>query len=42
MMLNMKKIFLDAEKKNEVENFAHFQKDVFFRKNDSFQILRIF
>jgi hypothetical protein len=27
-MLNVEKIFSEAERKDEVENFAHFEKDV--------------
>ena len=41
-MLNLKKLFSEAEKKNKVENFAHFEKDVFFSQNDILQIFRIF
>jgi hypothetical protein len=38
-MLNSKKIFTETVKKNKAENFAHFEKDVFFEENDNFQIL---
>jgi hypothetical protein len=41
-MLNLKKIFSEAERRNETENFAYFEKVVFFEKNDSFQVFRIF
>jgi hypothetical protein len=42
MMLNLKKIFLEAEKKNEKENFVHSVIDAFFRKNESLLVFRIF
>ena len=41
-MLNLKKIFSEAEKKSEVENFAHFEKDVFFRKTTPSQYFVFF
>jgi hypothetical protein len=31
-MLNLEKLFSEAEKKDEVENFAHFEKNEFFEK----------
>jgi hypothetical protein len=42
MMMNLKKIFLEGKKWNEVENVVYFEKDVLFRKNESFQVFRIF
>ncbi len=41
-MLNLEKLFLEAEKKNKVENFAHFEPDVFFLKRGIFVVFRIF
>jgi hypothetical protein len=41
-MLNLKKLFSKAEKKSEIEKFAHFEKDVFFSKNDIFAVFCIF
>jgi hypothetical protein len=41
-MLNLKKIFSKSSKKKKVENFADFEKVMFFEKNDSLQIFRIF
>jgi hypothetical protein len=41
-MLNLEQLFSEAEKTNKVQNFAHFEKDVFFSKNDTFQVFRIF
>jgi hypothetical protein len=41
-MLNLKKLFSEAAKKSEVENFAYFEKDVFFSENDTFRVFRIF
>jgi hypothetical protein len=41
-MLNLQKLFSEAGKKSEVENFAYFEKDVFSSKNETFQIFRIF
>jgi hypothetical protein len=41
-MLNLKKLFSEAEYKCKVEDTAHFQKDTFFRKNDTFEVFRIF
>ena len=41
-MLNPKKLFSEAEKEKKVKNFAHFEKDVFFSKNDTFAAFRIF
>jgi hypothetical protein len=41
-MLNLKKLFSEAGKKCEVENFSHFEKDTFFQKNDTFAVFRIF
>jgi hypothetical protein len=32
LILNLKKLFSEAEKKNKVENFVHFEKDVFFSR----------
>jgi hypothetical protein len=32
----------ESEKKNEVENFAHFEKDVCFEENDTFGVSRLF
>jgi hypothetical protein len=34
-MLNLEKLFSEPETKNEIENFAYFDKDVFFRKATS-------
>jgi hypothetical protein len=34
-MLNLEKLFSEAKKKNEVEDFAHFEKVLFFSKNDT-------
>jgi hypothetical protein len=41
-MLNLKKLVSEACKKKKVENFAHFEKIVFFEKNESFGVFRIF
>jgi hypothetical protein len=41
-MLNLKKTFPEAEKKKKVENFEHFRKGVFFLKNDTSVVFRIF
>jgi hypothetical protein len=41
-MPNLEKLFIEAEKTNTVEIFAHFEKYVFFSKNDTFRVLRIF
>ncbi len=41
-MLNLEKLFLEAEKKNKVENFAHFEQDVFFSELGNFVVFRIF
>jgi hypothetical protein len=41
-MLNLEKLFLEAGKKNKAENVAHLKKDVFFSKNDTFTVFRIF
>jgi hypothetical protein len=30
MMLNLKKLFSEAERKSEIENFVHFEKHQFF------------
>jgi len=38
-MLNLKRISLKAEKKNEVENFAYFEEDDFFEKTIPFEFL---
>jgi len=40
--LNLKKLFSEPEKNNEVENSAHFEKYVFFEKNDILQVIHIF
>jgi hypothetical protein len=42
LMLNPKKLVFEAGKTNEVENFAHFEKDVFFSKNNTFRVFHIF
>ncbi len=41
-MLNLEKLFSEAETKNEVETFAHFEKVVFFSENGTFAVFRIF
>jgi hypothetical protein len=41
-MLNLVKLFSEAEKTNKVQNFGHFEKDMFFSKNDTFAVFRIF
>jgi hypothetical protein len=41
-MLNLNKLFLEAEKKKETENFAHFGEDVFFKENDIFEYFGFF
>jgi hypothetical protein len=41
-MLNLKKLFSEAENKNKVENCTHFGKDVFFDENDILRVFRIF
>jgi hypothetical protein len=41
-ILNLKKISSEAGKKEEAENFAHSENDVFFGKNDTVQAFRIF
>jgi len=41
-MLNLKKLFSEAAKKNEIKKFAQFEKDVFFDKNDILRVFRIF
>jgi hypothetical protein len=41
-MLNLGKLFLEAEKINKVENVAYFKKVVLFSKNDTFGVFRIF
>jgi len=41
-MLNLKKLFLEAGKMSKIENSAYFEKDVFFSKNDTFRVFRIF
>jgi len=41
-MLNLKKVFSEAEKKNEVENSTHFGKDVFLKKTTSFEYFVFF
>ncbi len=41
-MLNLEKLLSEAEKKNEVENFAHFEKDLFFRKMTPFEYFVFF
>jgi hypothetical protein len=32
MMLNVKNLLLEFGKRNEAENFVHFEEDLFFRK----------
>jgi hypothetical protein len=41
-MLNLEKLFSEAEKTDKVQNFSHFEKDVFFEKNYTLRIFRIF
>jgi hypothetical protein len=41
-MLNLKQLFLEAERKDKVKNFAHFEKDVCFEESDTFGVSRIF
>jgi hypothetical protein len=41
-MLNLKKLFSEAERKNEAENLGHFEKDVVFEENDILRVFRIF
>jgi hypothetical protein len=41
-MLNLEKLFSEAENKKKVENFAHFEKVVFYSKNYTFRVFRIF
>jgi len=40
-MLNLKKLFSEAKNKKKVENFAHFEKVVFFEKNGTLRVFRI-
>ncbi len=40
-MLNLKRSPLQAEQKDQVENVTHFE-DVFFEKNDTSAVFRIF
>jgi hypothetical protein len=42
MMLNLKKLFLEAERKSKIENFIYFEKHLVFRKNDDPLVFRIF
>jgi hypothetical protein len=42
LMLNLKMLFSEIEKKKKVENFTHFEKDVFFEENDILRVFRIF
>jgi hypothetical protein len=37
-----KKLFSEADKKNKVESFAHFEKDAFFAENDTFGVFHSF
>ncbi len=41
-MLNPKKLFSEDEKEKKVENFVHFEKNVFFAENDTFGVFRSF
>ena len=41
-MLILEILIPEAGKKNEIENFASFEKDVSFSKNDTFGVFRIF
>jgi hypothetical protein len=41
-MLNLKKLFSEAGKKNKVENFANFEEDLCFSINQVSSVFRIF
>jgi hypothetical protein len=42
LMLNVKKIFSEADETKESKDFEHFEKDMFFEKNDILQVFRFF
>ncbi len=42
MMLNQEKLFSEAEGKSKVEDFVHFDNDLFLSKNDILLVFRIF
>jgi hypothetical protein len=41
-MLSLRKIFSEAEEKDKVENFTHFEKDAFFEKTLSPEYFEFF
>ncbi len=42
MLLNLKKLLSEAEKKNRAENFGYFEKDLFFSKDEVSSVFRVF
>ncbi len=41
-MLNLKKLVLEAQRKQEAKYKAYFEKGVFVLKNDTFRVFRFF